>query len=715
MSDAPEPYLSVVVTTRNDDHGGDPLQRFQAFLDSFAAQCERYRLDAEIVVVEWNPPADRPKLAAAMRWPRPNPFCTVRVIEVPNEVHRRLKGSQSLPLYQMIGKNVGIRRARGRFILCTNIDIIFSHELFAFIASRQLEPRRAYRAVRFDVAPGFPQDAGVDALLAYCRTHQIRGHFPNGSVPVEPDGTPALFDPDIAEEGAGIRFGRGWHMREGGGPTPAFRWIEDAAEIVFVEEAAAPRRLAIDLEPNRYDPSIPVKLAVTDGAGNLVARATLTEPATVEVMVPPGPAGRVIRLHAENAADLDAVQRPVFENRDRLRYVASLVRWSPPPGTGSAADETPGRSDEPTVELPVADFERAIDDVPVVEAREDGVRVVTLAPANAYALYYPLLRASRDGTFRIRLRYRIVEGEIILAPLSHDGLWWREHELTRGRDGAAAQIDLALALKAGEDVRLVVYNQHPLGDAASEVVVQALLVSDGLTLASPRGSGRTRGILGRAFRSAVPGSAQEAVKSGISRAMLPMVEWQLGDTLAEQVYNRLQEERRLAKEATLALVRANEELHARVQALEPLKDVAGLYAFLRSVHPDPVNANACGDFLLMAREHWFELRAYAEFEMYSMNIDGLFTYTAHYGGAPEQRLEPPLCIYHMEHAVGSGWTPEGEAALRQRMKAGGVDWLDWQTVSLWVSYMHWLRRPMIFNPDNWGYSDIDLPETAVSG
>ena len=28
-----DPYLSVVVTTRNDDHGGDPLKRLQAFVN----------------------------------------------------------------------------------------------------------------------------------------------------------------------------------------------------------------------------------------------------------------------------------------------------------------------------------------------------------------------------------------------------------------------------------------------------------------------------------------------------------------------------------------------------------------------------------------------------------------------------------------------------------------------------------------------------------
>ena len=69
MSD--QPYLSVVVASRNDTHGGDPLARLQALVNSFGAQCHRFGLDAELIVVEWNPPPDRPRLRDAVRVPSP--------------------------------------------------------------------------------------------------------------------------------------------------------------------------------------------------------------------------------------------------------------------------------------------------------------------------------------------------------------------------------------------------------------------------------------------------------------------------------------------------------------------------------------------------------------------------------------------------------------------------------------------------------------------
>src|SRR5215472_11823915 len=121
----PQPYLSLVVTGRNDDHGGNLLGRMQAFVNGWLNQARAHGLDSELIIVEWNPPPDRPRLAEALRWPEDFGPCVVRIIEVPAELHARYPHGNVLPLYQMIGKNVGIRRARGRFVLATNIDILF--------------------------------------------------------------------------------------------------------------------------------------------------------------------------------------------------------------------------------------------------------------------------------------------------------------------------------------------------------------------------------------------------------------------------------------------------------------------------------------------------------------------------------------------------------------------------------------------------------------
>ena len=136
--DAPKhsPYLSIVAASRNDDHGGDPLIRTQIFIKNFALQCERFQLPAEILLIDWNPVVYCPGLAAGLALPPESSSCQARVVTVPTSLHRRLKYAEQLPLFQMIAKNVGIRRAQGQFILATNIDIIFSNELIQFITQQ---------------------------------------------------------------------------------------------------------------------------------------------------------------------------------------------------------------------------------------------------------------------------------------------------------------------------------------------------------------------------------------------------------------------------------------------------------------------------------------------------------------------------------------------------------------------------------------------------
>ena len=100
------PYLSVVATARNDDHGLNLLRRMQIFVTGLGAQAERFQVPIELVIVDWNPPAEKPLLADAIDWPGTD-WVESRVVEVPAELHRRYKHADSLPLYQMIAKNVG--------------------------------------------------------------------------------------------------------------------------------------------------------------------------------------------------------------------------------------------------------------------------------------------------------------------------------------------------------------------------------------------------------------------------------------------------------------------------------------------------------------------------------------------------------------------------------------------------------------------------------
>ena len=182
------PLLSVVVTARNDNHGKNFLHRMQIFVTGFLEQARRHNLPSELIIVEWNPPAGRPRLVDTLLWDGADGPCRVRIIEVPPAVHRRYPHADRLPLFQMIAKNVGIRRARGRFVLCTNIDLLFSDALMALCASGRLDPRYMYRVDRLDVPADVPVGVPVAEQLEFCCENVLRvntrwGTFERGQIP----------------------------------------------------------------------------------------------------------------------------------------------------------------------------------------------------------------------------------------------------------------------------------------------------------------------------------------------------------------------------------------------------------------------------------------------------------------------------------------------------------------------------------------------------
>jgi len=176
-----KPYLSIVVASRNDDHDGTLLFRMQTFLATLLYQLSAVTLQVELIIVEWNPPENRPLLTQVLFFKNKPKNCTISVITVPRSVHTRFKNSDKLGLFQFIAKNVGIRRATGKFILSTNIDILFNTRLIWHIAKRLLKENEVVRAVRFDVPQTLPRNLHKDELLDYCWNHRIRVFWPWGT------------------------------------------------------------------------------------------------------------------------------------------------------------------------------------------------------------------------------------------------------------------------------------------------------------------------------------------------------------------------------------------------------------------------------------------------------------------------------------------------------------------------------------------------------
>ncbi len=257
----------------------------QAFVNSLAAQVQRYDLPTELIIVEWNPPPDRPPLSDALQWPADSGPFAVRIIQVPTEIHRQYRHAEALPLYQMIAKNVGIRRAEGEFVLATNIDILFSNPLFAFLADRRLEEGKMYRVDRYDVPADVPVEAALDERLEYCESHLIRVYAREGVFPTTPDGVRALSKRDIASQESGIFLGPGWYEVEFDSGVP-FRWVGNRAEVGVTKVPTGQQALAFDVEPGPGVGGRPFDLSVTDEQGRVVAEKRVRRREEVKVPVP---------------------------------------------------------------------------------------------------------------------------------------------------------------------------------------------------------------------------------------------------------------------------------------------------------------------------------------------------------------------------------------------------------------------------------------------
>ena len=167
------PYLTIVTPSRNDDYGGGMLRRLQFSLNILFKQIEKYQIESELILVDYNPPPDRELLKDALILPETSRYLSMRVIEVPPELHEKKSLHAFSSLNGALAINVGLRRARGRFSILRNSDIIWSDEILSIIGGKNLDKNTKYRCVRCDISEeilNYP-DLALLQISEFCRTH----------------------------------------------------------------------------------------------------------------------------------------------------------------------------------------------------------------------------------------------------------------------------------------------------------------------------------------------------------------------------------------------------------------------------------------------------------------------------------------------------------------------------------------------------------------
>jgi hypothetical protein len=832
--DRSEPYLSVVVTSRNDNHGESLLRRMQTFINALIGQCKRHGLRAELIIVEWNPPTDRPRLAEALRWPEDTGPCDVRIIEVPNKLHARLRHSASLPLFQMIAKNVGIRRARGRFILATNIDILLSDELVLFLAQEGLRSKRMYRIDRWDVMTHVPVDAPVEAQLEYCRTHLLRLNGRRGFIDLSPDGAPIPCPRgDIVANDAGITFGQGWYQVDGA-RGQRLRWLGPEEAVLTVCPPVGPPQdvCMVMYPPFASSDGRPRELVIRDHRGEVAARGVVSgkqllrlalplhpgEPHHLSVQISGSPAsfafdprvlGAVVlhcgwvprtqvpftgqptratfNFQAEDYYDLAATD--IAPPQAGIRFGAGwywgefwdgeLFRWArsgavlqveAPAGVSRTLrlEVAPGPGiGKPPFQLQVLDQRGKVVAATTIDRRQMIHLPLPVRPGHKQLFRFQVssggrrtMEDPRTLDFRAFSCDWAVAGQAVSATSRETAAasvagypqgTWSQSVFRWLRHGAHLAIETARRGKRRVGRLLTSSSPSGNGLGGGSTAVAETAPPKTILMTPPdqhdivrrdngfwfgEGWGAAEYVEGVRFRWVGEQAWFTAEQPmGPTPALALSLELEPGDGVTQEPFQL-----ELCDEAGNVLaskpVKERQLVHFQL-LLQPGDSASFLLRVVDQpgqsmprcgkryrvfhcgwsrqdiINPLELHTNACGDFTLLAREDWFDLRAYPELQIFSLHLDSFFCFMAVAHGFPEEVLPDPMRSYHIEHSAGSGWTPEGEDKLMERMAAKKIPVLECAQLLRWATEMRQQNRALIWNDDTWGMRDEQLSETII--
>lgn len=181
-----EKKLSVVLTGRNDNYGGYFNARLQNTLQWLHYWLSHYKIPSQIILVNYNPIPSAAPIEKMIDIPAANQWVNTRIIEVPEAEHQKILASdvrRPVPVIEFVAKNIGIRRAEGKYVVATNADVIFDAKIFGYIQKHELEENVFYRAARVDFR-GMEQvkfDLNPEQFIASIRQQVFRFFLQGGT------------------------------------------------------------------------------------------------------------------------------------------------------------------------------------------------------------------------------------------------------------------------------------------------------------------------------------------------------------------------------------------------------------------------------------------------------------------------------------------------------------------------------------------------------
>jgi hypothetical protein len=766
------PYISFIACSRNDNHGGDLTRRMQIFVDCLSEQCDRHKLRAELVLVEWNPPPDRRPLAEELRWRKGDGFCDIRIITVPSEIHKRYKCAEGLPLFQMIAKNVGIRRAKGEFILCTNIDIVFTDELMAFLAKRELEDGCFYRSIRMDPDSHVPEGKPVAEVLDYCKKHIIRANLPRYSFefPTADElsqcGVIKSTDVSINNHGDFIRFHEHGTVVFAGTGT---QFLLDASQ----RNPISGNVLVLELATTNQESQGAFEIEFLDQNRDLVYKVSLSGRKTIAFEVPPGADALTLVCRGEpgesigdqkflpicilqlgwiNHISFESVDYDCYHVGDSVHVLGDVdlpqVRYGGRRGIsrkiqGKVFLQLPARAQkQKLVFLAVDESGKTIQTTPVVKFNGSDALSSTVFVTNHFLFSLPECSVQNyveiafpQAGFWYLTDVHVTENllkdcwNICVSTLKRSLKRNNSAPNSRKWDvippGFEFQITDSEVLNInGKIVRGVIssFSLFVISNISEKRKLR-LEILPSLPL-----DGQLESIILKinGKQSVNP----KTINPWLFEFELPPLD--KGDSLTFELSNSALRTKNLQSNilryfnyhAFILNLGWKNDNQFTSRALPHDEVCWHLFPDSTDVkaarNPLDLNeeelpelfTNACGDFTLAKKSVWDFVNSYPELDLFSMHLDSVLLFTLHYAGFNQKILPESMVHYHIEH--GAGWTPDGNEKMYLNLKKKNIPWLGFNhDVMKLILLMRRYGKPISFNASDWGMLKEKLTETNI--
>jgi hypothetical protein len=139
---------SIILTGKNDNYGGHFDERLILTTKYNTKKLKKAGVDCEIIFVEWNPIEGKPLLSEKLV----DTFEDIKCYVVKEDVHKQIRGQYDhMSFLEFFAKNLGIRKASGDILICTNADVFYGQPVIDFLSKGEFRDDTIYRAERRDI------------------------------------------------------------------------------------------------------------------------------------------------------------------------------------------------------------------------------------------------------------------------------------------------------------------------------------------------------------------------------------------------------------------------------------------------------------------------------------------------------------------------------------------------------------------------------------